>query len=83
MLGNDISLVIVGNKIDLEKDRHVSAEEAERYDCRSLHCPMCHVDVCMFKVIHMWRILLFLLVVYEITVMPRLSAQSISIVQQS
>lgn len=30
MLGNDISLVIVGNKIDLEKDRHVSADEAER-----------------------------------------------------
>ena len=37
MLGNDISLVIVGNKIDLEKDRHVSAEEAERYWYRTLH----------------------------------------------
>ena len=30
MLGNEISLCIVGNKIDLEKDRHVSVEEAER-----------------------------------------------------
>lgn len=29
MLGNDICLVIAGNKIDLEKDRHVSLEEAE------------------------------------------------------
>lgn len=29
MLGNDISLVIVGNKTDREKDRHVSLEEAE------------------------------------------------------
>ncbi|KAK2151899.1 hypothetical protein LSH36_347g04025 [Paralvinella palmiformis] len=31
MLGNEISLCIVGNKIDLEKDRHVSVEEAESY----------------------------------------------------
>uniref|UniRef100_S4RMT1 Ras-related protein Rab-21 n=1 Tax=Petromyzon marinus TaxID=7757 RepID=S4RMT1_PETMA len=31
MLGNDICLCIVGNKIDLEKDRHVSVEEAEEY----------------------------------------------------
>ena len=31
MLGNDICLVIVGNKTDLEKDRHVSADEAERF----------------------------------------------------
>ena len=29
MLGNDISLCIAGNKIDLEKDRHVSVSEAE------------------------------------------------------
>lgn len=29
MLGSDICLVIVGNKTDLEKDRHVSLEEAE------------------------------------------------------
>ncbi|KAF7275095.1 hypothetical protein GWI33_012191 [Rhynchophorus ferrugineus] len=31
MLGNDVYLVIVGNKIDLEKDRHVSLEEAKEY----------------------------------------------------
>ncbi|KAK4306978.1 hypothetical protein Pmani_021231 [Petrolisthes manimaculis] len=31
MLGNDICLVIAGNKVDLEKDRHVSQEEAEAY----------------------------------------------------
>lgn len=31
MLGNDISLCIAGNKIDLEKDRHVSVSEAESY----------------------------------------------------
>ncbi|XP_028129937.1 ras-related protein Rab-21 [Diabrotica virgifera virgifera] len=31
MLGTDISLVIVGNKSDLEKDRHVDVEEAKSY----------------------------------------------------
>lgn len=31
MLGNDICLCIVGNKIDLQKDRKVPAEEAEEY----------------------------------------------------
>lgn len=31
MLGNDISLCIVGNKTDLEKDRHVQVEQAESY----------------------------------------------------
>ncbi|XP_061617768.1 ras-related protein Rab-21 [Phyllopteryx taeniolatus] len=31
MLGNDICLCIVGNKIDLDKDRNVSTEEAESY----------------------------------------------------
>ncbi|XP_017780181.1 PREDICTED: ras-related protein Rab-21-like [Nicrophorus vespilloides] len=31
MLGSDVSLVIVGNKTDLEKDRHVNLEEAETY----------------------------------------------------
>ncbi|XP_022527246.1 ras-related protein Rab-21 isoform X2 [Astyanax mexicanus] len=31
MLGNDICLCIVGNKIDLDKERHVSVEEAEGY----------------------------------------------------
>lgn len=31
MLGDDISLCIAGNKIDLDKDRHVDAEVAEEY----------------------------------------------------
>lgn len=31
MLGEEICLRIVGNKIDLDKERHVSVEEAERY----------------------------------------------------
>lgn len=31
MLGNDICLCIVGNKIDLDKDRNVSVEDAESY----------------------------------------------------
>ncbi|XP_042240785.1 ras-related protein Rab-21-like [Homarus americanus] len=31
MLGNDICLVIAGNKIDMEKERHVSQEEADAY----------------------------------------------------
>uniref|UniRef100_A0A3Q2ZU18 Ras-related protein Rab-21 n=1 Tax=Kryptolebias marmoratus TaxID=37003 RepID=A0A3Q2ZU18_KRYMA len=31
MLGNEICLCIVGNKIDLDKDRHVSVEDAESY----------------------------------------------------
>lgn len=31
ILGTDICLVIVGNKTDLEKDRHVSLEDAEAY----------------------------------------------------
>lgn len=30
MLGNEICLVIAGNKIDLEKDRTVSIEDAEK-----------------------------------------------------
>ena len=29
MLGNDISLAIAGNKIDMEKQRHVSHQQAE------------------------------------------------------
>ena len=29
MLGNDISLAIAGNKVDLEKQRHVSHQQAE------------------------------------------------------
>ncbi|XP_057312751.1 ras-related protein Rab-21-like [Hydractinia symbiolongicarpus] len=31
MLGDDICLCIAGNKIDLEKDRHVETSEAEEY----------------------------------------------------
>lgn len=31
MLGDDICLCIAGNKIDLEKDRHVQTSEAEEY----------------------------------------------------
>lgn len=31
MLGNDICLCIAGNKIDLEKERHVSVADAEAY----------------------------------------------------
>lgn len=31
MLGDDICLVIAGNKTDLERERHVSLEEAETY----------------------------------------------------
>ncbi|CAJ0933625.1 unnamed protein product [Ranitomeya imitator] len=31
MLGNEICLCIVGNKLDLEKERHVSVQEAEAY----------------------------------------------------
>uniref|UniRef100_A0A8C6RBX4 Ras-related protein Rab-21 n=1 Tax=Nannospalax galili TaxID=1026970 RepID=A0A8C6RBX4_NANGA len=31
ILGNEICLCIVGNKIDLEKERHVSFQEAESY----------------------------------------------------
>lgn len=29
MLGSDICLAIAGNKVDLEKDRNVTVEEAE------------------------------------------------------
>jgi len=31
MLGNDITLCIAGNKTDLEKERHVTVDEAETY----------------------------------------------------
>jgi len=31
MLGTDVALVIAGNKIDMEKNRTVSLEEAEAY----------------------------------------------------
>ena len=31
MLGADIPILIAGNKADLEKNRHVSVEDAEKY----------------------------------------------------
>ncbi len=31
VLGDEVVICIVGNKIDLEKDRHVSQEVAEEY----------------------------------------------------
>jgi len=34
MLGNEITLCIAGNKVDLEKERHVTVEEAETYGLR-------------------------------------------------
>ena len=34
MLGNDITLCIAGNKVDLEKERHVTVDEAETYVLR-------------------------------------------------
>ena len=34
MLGEDIVVCIVGNKIDLEKNRTVSKAEAERYEVK-------------------------------------------------
>ncbi|XP_050526145.1 ras-related protein Rab-21-like [Daktulosphaira vitifoliae] len=40
MLGNEICLVIAGNKTDLEKDRTVSIEDAENYSrlVGAIHC---------------------------------------------
>ncbi|CAH0546543.1 unnamed protein product [Brassicogethes aeneus] len=40
MLGADICLIIAGNKIDLEKDRNVTLEDAEEYACKvgAIHC---------------------------------------------
>ena len=37
MLGNDVVLCIVGNKTDMEKERHVTVEEAERYFLKTLY----------------------------------------------
>lgn len=33
IVGNDIVIVIAGNKIDMEKNRHVNNSDAERYVC--------------------------------------------------
>jgi Ras-related protein Rab-21 len=43
MLGNDVVLCIVGNKIDLEKDRHVSNAVAEEY-ARSVNAKLYHTS---------------------------------------
>ena len=47
MLGNDISLAIAGNKIDLEKQRHVDHQTAEEYvytlDKKSAIYPKIHI----------------------------------------
>ena len=37
MLGNDITLCIAGNKVDLDKERHVTVDEAETYVLITLH----------------------------------------------
>lgn len=39
IVGSEIIIVIAGNKIDLEKNRHVNEEEAARYinNARMLH----------------------------------------------
>jgi len=56
MLGNDICLCIVGNKIDLEKDRHVSVEDAERYRacyCINIMLSLNNIHCCfVFKLAH-------------------------------
>ncbi len=43
MLGNDIVLCIVGNKIDLEKDRHVPLQTAEEY-AQSVNAKLYHTS---------------------------------------
>jgi Fe2+ transport system protein B len=48
MLGNNIVLCIVGNKIDLEKDRHVSVDVAEEY-ARSVNAKLYHTSAKLNK----------------------------------
>ena len=48
MLGNDVVLCIVGNKIDLEKDRHVSVQTAEEY-ARSVNAKLYHTSAKLNK----------------------------------
>ncbi len=43
MLGNDVVLCIVGNKIDLEKDRHVSIQTADDY-AKSVNAKLYHTS---------------------------------------
>ncbi|UJR35735.1 hypothetical protein I4U23_028485 [Adineta vaga] len=48
MLGNDVVLCIVGNKIDLEKDRHVSMQAAEEY-AKSVNAKLYHSSAKLSK----------------------------------
>ncbi|CAF0813043.1 unnamed protein product [Didymodactylos carnosus] len=48
MLGNDCILCIVGNKIDLEKDRHVSMQLAEEY-AKSVGAKLYHTSAKLDK----------------------------------
>jgi Ras-related protein Rab-21 len=48
MLGNDVVLCIVGNKIDLEKDRHVSIQTAEDY-AKSVNAKLYHTSAKLNK----------------------------------
>lgn len=43
MLGNDVVLCIIGNKIDLEKDRRVSNQVAEDY-AKSVNAKLYHTS---------------------------------------
>ena len=43
MLGNDVVLCIVGNKIDLEKDRRVPTQAAEDY-AKSVNAKLYHTS---------------------------------------
>lgn len=48
MLGNDVVLCIVANKIDLEKDRHVSIQVAEDY-AKSVNAKLYHTSAKLSK----------------------------------
>lgn len=48
MLGNEIVLCIVGNKIDLEKDRHVSMQTAEDY-AKQVNAKLYHTSAKLSK----------------------------------
>jgi GTPase SAR1 family protein len=48
MLGNEVVLCIVGNKIDLEKDRHVSIKTAEDY-AKSVNAKLYHTSAKLNK----------------------------------
>jgi GTPase SAR1 family protein len=48
MLGNDVALSIVGNKIDLEKDRRVTMKVAEEY-AKSVNAKLYHTSAKLNK----------------------------------